>query len=160
MSARRRSAPQSEAEAAEGPVEPEAVEERAEELAIEGESDVIVPLAREVVEEPVVQAETEEEVPPGPMAFMERVKLQQENTAMYLSFLVVGIFALITLCVVLCGFGTSLVAFLVATYKGTEAAVPTFDGLEAAKILLPYLATPLGVAMGYYFTKRAAAQQQ
>jgi hypothetical protein len=160
MSARRRSAPQSEAEAAEGPVEPEAAEEQAEEPIVEGESDVIVPLAREVVEEPILQEETGEGVPPSPTAFTERVRLQQENTAMYLSFLVVGIFGAITLFVVLCGFGTSLLAFLVATYKGTEAAVPTFDGLEAAKILLPYLATPLGVAMGYYFTKRAAAQQQ
>lgn len=39
--------------------------------------------------------------------------------------------------------------------RGPEGSIPTFEQvMNIAQTLLPYLATPLGVALGYYFTKR------
>jgi hypothetical protein len=115
------------------------------------------PLEPEIIEETTVEAET----PSGPAELGERLRLQRENTAQMLALFVVGIFGMVSLLIIVCGFGASLIAFLVATSQGTGGvAPPTFDALEAAKILLPYLATPLGVAMGYYFTRQAAEQKK
>lgn len=162
MSARRRSKPTNEAETVEEPVEPQIVEETAEEgLPVEAETVEVPPTEIETVEETVVEAETDEETPPGPAELGERLRLQRENTAQILALLVVGIFGMVSLLIVACGFSASLIAFLVATSQGAGGvAPPAFDALEAAKILLPYLATPLGVAMGYYFTRQAAEQKK
>jgi hypothetical protein len=141
MSAGKRGPPKTEAETVKEPLELEIIEETAE----------------ETTEETTVEAET----PSGPAELGERLRLQRENTAQMLALFVVGIFGMVSLLIIVCGFGASLIAFLVATSQGTGGvAPPTFDALEAAKILLPYLATPLGVAMGYYFTRQAAEQKK
>ena len=148
MSAGKRRTPKTEAETVKEPLEPEIIEEATEETTVEVSSTEI---------RTVVEAET----PSGPAELGERLRLQRENTAQMLALFVVGIFGMVSLLIIVCGFGASLIAFLVATFQGTGGVAPqTFDALEAAKILLPYLATPLGVAMGYYFTRQAAEQKK
>ncbi len=153
MSAGKRSTPKTEAETVKEPLEPEIIEETTEETTVEAETVEVSPTEIRTV----VEAET----PSGPAELGERLRLQRENTAQMLALFVVGIFGMVSLLIIVCGFGASLIAFLVATSQGTGGvAPPTFDALEAAKILLPYLATPLGVAMGYYFTRQAAEQKK
>jgi hypothetical protein len=126
-----------------------------------------------IVEEEAVETENEEiptvvpestaegKRPPPGLTLGDRVRLQQEATAQWLAFLVMGIFGLIVLNIVACGFGSALIAYLVGVFKEVDGLqAPAFDALETAKVILPYLATPLGVAMGYYFTKRATEQKK
>ncbi|MFZ5918471.1 MAG: hypothetical protein ACOYZ7_16165 [Chloroflexota bacterium] len=147
MSARQKSSPAVEPE----PVA-EAVETAAQETPVRVEA-AAAPAAVDV--SPAVETPT----PAARPELGERLQVQREMMAQWLAFGIVIVFGLITLCLVVCGLGASLIGFLAAAAAGGEVVWPVFDALEAAKVVLPYLATPLGVALGYYFTRRAAEQK-
>lgn len=104
-------------------------------------------------EEPVPLEEVPEEVPlkearPG----LEEVR---ETTAQWLAYGVIIIFGVTVFLLVMFSF----VGFWVSYFHSpAQETAPIFDAINLAETLLPYLATPLGVALGYYFSKRAAGR--
>jgi hypothetical protein len=51
-------------------------------------------------------------------------------------------------------FGIVAVFLLIWTFIAMYRGVTGTEAAEMGKTLLPYLATPLGVALGYYFTRQ------
>ena len=51
-------------------------------------------------------------------------------------------------------FGAVSIVMIIGLFVGWFIDRAGTDTLELAKTILPYLATPLGVALGYYFTRQ------